>query len=59
MSPITTHILDTGAGKPAQGVETTLELLRDDGTWEEFARATTNSDRVLSSSRPRPAEPSR
>jgi 5-hydroxyisourate hydrolase len=44
MSPITTHILDTGAGKPAEGVDTTLELLRDDGTWEEFAHAVTNSD---------------
>jgi 5-hydroxyisourate hydrolase len=40
---ISTHVLDTARGHPAQGVGVTLE--RDaDGTWEELGHATTDAD---------------
>ncbi len=40
---ITTHILDTCKGKPAEGV--TVRLQRQDGTqWKEISTATTNAD---------------
>ena len=42
MSPITTHILDTTLGKPAEGVSITLYQLQND--WAELARGITNSD---------------
>src|SRR5262245_23485869 len=44
MSPITTHVLDTALGRPAQGVAVVLELQRADGGWTELARGTTNAD---------------
>lgn len=43
MSQITTHILDTTRGKPAQGVTIVLSGQQDD-TWQELARGTTNQD---------------
>lgn len=59
-SPITTHVLDTAAGKPAKGIPVTLmrrtfleknaARLRGDQAeyveveWEEIARAKTDSD---------------
>jgi 5-hydroxyisourate hydrolase len=43
MSQITTHILDTTRGKPAQGVTIALYEQRAD-TWQELARGTTNQD---------------
>ncbi|SMB88250.1 hydroxyisourate hydrolase [Hymenobacter roseosalivarius DSM 11622] len=43
MSQITTHILDTTRGKPAQGVTIVLYGQRADA-WQELARGTTNPD---------------
>jgi len=43
MSPITTHVLDTSRGKPAQGVAVVLEL-RESDKWTELARGSTNAD---------------
>ena len=43
MSPITTHILDTAAGCPADGVAVTLEQ-QGAGGWSALARGTTDSD---------------
>src|SRR5579875_3581033 len=43
MSRITTHILDTSKGKPAEGVTVILFHLADD-EWEEIAQVKTNSD---------------
>jgi 5-hydroxyisourate hydrolase len=43
MSQLTTHILDTTKGKPAQGV--TIILYKQDGTnWKEIAKGITNND---------------
>lgn len=42
-SPITTHILDTGAGKPASGVKVILDFF-DDGNWRELSVKATNED---------------
>lgn len=44
MSPITTHILDTSRGKPAQGVQVTLSLRDTDGGYRELARGKTDDD---------------
>lgn len=44
MSPITTHVLDTALGRPAQGITVTLERSEPDGSWLEIARGVTNSD---------------
>ena len=43
MSPITTHILDTSLGRPAQGVAITLERQVGDD-WSMIATAETNDD---------------
>jgi 5-hydroxyisourate hydrolase len=43
MSKITTHVLDTSKGKPAQGIGVILEQLVD-GNWKEIAKGITNSD---------------
>ena len=43
MSPITTHILDTGRGRPAGGVAVVLEFLAD-SSWTELARGLTDSN---------------
>ncbi|MCC2545093.1 hydroxyisourate hydrolase [Hymenobacter sp. BT175] len=43
MSQITTHILDTTLGKPAQGVTIVLSARRGEG-WQELARGVTNQD---------------
>lgn len=40
---ISTHILDTSVGNPAQGVRVTLEKMNGD-TWEQVAQGETNSD---------------
>jgi 5-hydroxyisourate hydrolase len=42
MSQITTHILDTTIGKPAQGV--TIILFQQQNGWTEIAIGTTNKD---------------
>ncbi|MCB2375987.1 hydroxyisourate hydrolase [Hymenobacter sp. BT635] len=43
MSQITTHILDTTLGRPAQGVTIALAALQSE-TWVELARGRTNQD---------------
>ncbi|MEM7294175.1 MAG: hydroxyisourate hydrolase [Pseudomonadota bacterium] len=43
MSQITTHILDTGSGRPAEGVALSLYALNDND-WQELASGTTNAD---------------
>jgi len=43
MSQITSHILDTTKGKPAQGVLILL-FLQDKNDWKEIGRSITNSD---------------
>lgn len=40
---ITTHILDTSSGTPAQGVEISL-FGHDNGDWKEIGSGQTNSD---------------
>jgi len=45
MSPITTHILDTSQGRPAQGVAVILSRQKpDEKHWEALAAGTTNVD---------------
>ncbi|UUL77086.1 hydroxyisourate hydrolase [Pseudarthrobacter sp. Fe7] len=43
VSHVTTHILDTGAGRPAAGVAVVL-FQNDDGTWREPAASSTDAD---------------
>jgi 5-hydroxyisourate hydrolase len=40
---ISTHILDTSRGRPAEGVTVTLHARQDTG-WKELARGVTNAD---------------
>jgi 5-hydroxyisourate hydrolase len=42
-SPITTHVLDTTLGKPAQNIEVTLEI-SESGAWRTLGQGVTNSD---------------
>ncbi len=42
VSFITTHVLDSATGRPAAGVDVTLE--RQGGDWEHVASGTTNDD---------------
>ena len=45
MSRITTHVLDTSAGRPAEGVPVVLERAAPDGGgWEVVGRGTTDAD---------------
>jgi 5-hydroxyisourate hydrolase len=44
VSPITTHVLDTAAGRPASGVAVILERLDSGGDWREIAQAVTDAD---------------
>jgi len=47
MSQITTHVLDTSKGKPAEGI--TIILYRgENDQWTEIARGATNADGRLS-----------
>ena len=43
-SPITTHVLDTMRGSPAQGIPVVLEIQSETKEWKELARGVTNSD---------------
>ena len=47
MSQITTHVLDTSLGKPAQGISIILEEKSNDG-WNALGSGTTNSDGRIS-----------
>lgn len=44
MSPITTHVLDTARGCPAQGVPITLERIADDGAATSIGAGKTDDD---------------
>lgn len=48
MKTITTHVLDTSLGRPAQGVPVTLELETAAG-WKLVGKATTDADGRISS----------
>jgi 5-hydroxyisourate hydrolase len=41
---ISTHVLDTGSGKPAAGVHVTLSKLGDDGRANRMTQALTDAD---------------
>ena len=43
VSHVTTHVLDTGAGRPAAGIAVVL-FQHDVGTWRELATSTTDAD---------------
>jgi 5-hydroxyisourate hydrolase len=43
MNSITTHVLDTSLGRPAEGVPATLEV-EAAGGWKLLGKGTTNSD---------------
>lgn len=43
LSPITTHVLDTMRGQPAQGIRSTLEK-KIGRTWMKLAAGTTDAD---------------
>lgn len=43
MSPITTHVLDTSAGRPAAGIAVSLEI-GEGGSFRELARGATDAD---------------
>jgi 5-hydroxyisourate hydrolase len=47
MSGITTHVLDTSRGRPAQGVPVTLEI-EAAGGWKLVGKGTTNADGRIS-----------
>ena len=44
MSAITTHVLDTSRGRPAEGVPVRLETLTGEGGWRELGSGTTDAD---------------
>ncbi len=44
MSAITTHILDTSLGRPAEGVSIVLEIQKGDDNWEEIGCGVTDND---------------
>lgn len=44
MSQITTHVLDTSKGKPAEGIHITLERKTGKDQWEKITSGITNSD---------------
>lgn len=44
MSPITTHVLDTALGRPAQGIVVHLDRQDADESWAELGRGATNAD---------------
>jgi 5-hydroxyisourate hydrolase len=43
MSGLSTHVLDTAAGRPAAGIAVRLEVAEGEG-WRELASHTTNAD---------------
>ena len=44
MSPITTHVLDSSAGRPAAGVPVTLEYWNPSGGWAPLGQGRTDID---------------
>jgi 5-hydroxyisourate hydrolase len=55
MSAITTHVLDTARGRPAEGVSVRLDVLTDDGSFLTLAEHSTNADGRIGSFLPRGA----
>jgi len=49
MSHVTTHVLDTAAGRPAAGIDVLLSGPRDDGTIGAIASGTTDADGRIAS----------
>lgn len=43
-NPITTHVLDTARGYPAEGIEAVLEISEYSGDWKFLGKGTTNLD---------------
>ena len=43
-SPITTHVLDTARGKPADGIMVVLEYWENGDTWKVLGKGKTNAD---------------
>jgi 5-hydroxyisourate hydrolase len=43
-SPITTHVLDTGRGRPAAGVQVTLDFYHQAQGWRQLATGFTDAD---------------
>jgi 5-hydroxyisourate hydrolase len=48
MSQITTHVLDTSAGSPAEGIKIQLQKPIGEGQWETITEGVTNSDGRIS-----------
>jgi len=48
MSQITTHVLDTSKGLPAEGIQIFLQGKDGDGVWVELGSGTTDSDGRIS-----------
>lgn len=44
MISISTHILNTGSGKPGAGISTLLRFQTEPGEWKDIASGTTNDD---------------
>ncbi len=44
MSQLTTHVLDTAKGKPAEGIHVILEKPGPKGKWLAFSKGITNKD---------------
>ncbi len=55
MSAITTHVLDTSRGRPAERVGVVLERRQPNGTWAELGRGLTNADGRLATLLPQGA----
>ena len=43
-SPLTTHVLDTARGRPANGIGVVLDYLDADGAWHRLGQGTTDAD---------------
>jgi 5-hydroxyisourate hydrolase len=60
MSPITTHVLDTALGRPAVGLDVTLDRLETDGRFTRLAERFTNEQgRIADFLAPGSLEPDR
>jgi 5-hydroxyisourate hydrolase len=52
MSAITTHVLDTAQGRPAGGIEVSLDRVDDNNEWHRLWRGLTDADGRLRSLMP-------
>ncbi|MCH8012710.1 MAG: hydroxyisourate hydrolase [Candidatus Marinimicrobia bacterium] len=43
-STITTHVLDTSNGRPAEGIHATLDVLEGTDSWKTLGEGTTNKE---------------